>query len=124
MRLTGGLAFNGSVDHAGAKLEVYRIKRDLTDPPIILSPYFCLALVESHDRPDISRGARVTAETEACRGKLTRRTKRGRPPDTKKIEGLSGSLRSGAKGIVLRDCGESDDQLTFLIFPYDAPALM
>jgi hypothetical protein len=63
MQLIGGLVLDGS---AGAKLEVHGVKRD---PPFQLptsSPAF--------ERPftlriTISRGARITAETEACRGK-------------------------------------------------------
>jgi hypothetical protein len=36
---------------------------------------------------------------------------------------IYGSLRSGTEGIVLQDCGESDDRLTFLILSRAALAL-
>lgn len=119
MQLIGGLAFNGSVDHAGANLEVYGVKRDLPDfPPspsrIFSSPFRAMTT--------ISRGALgVTAETEACRGKLTRRM--AGHLIQRKSRACLAVCGQGRKAL-LRDCGESDDQLTFLIFPRVALALM
>lgn len=112
MQIIDGLAFNGSVDYADAKLEVYGIKRNIREAPpqpyarIFDSPFRALTTV--------SCAARVTAETEACPGKLTWRMV-GHLIQRKSRACLTVSGQ-GRKAL-LRDCGKSDDQIDFPNFP-------
>jgi len=120
MRLIDGLAFNGSVNYADAKLEVYGIKKEPFEDPRSPTSVFSVRPFELRTTI-ISRAARVTAETEACSGKLTRRMV-GHLIQRKSRACLAVSGQ-GRKAL-LRDCGESDDQLTFLIFLRVELALM